>query len=328
MVVCYYITDHLGSTRAVVDDAGTVLETFDYYPFGLLMPKRNTANSGTIEKFTGKERDDEGNLNLDYFGARYYDPAISRWLSRDPLASKYPSLSPYNYVANNPINAFDPDGQDIWFVHGTFSDPTTWTSNFDAIAAWESVLDDQIYAHNGVELGNFGWSGGNNRGARTRAARRLASQLAEARERNPEMLVQLVGHSHGGNVSIEAANILKEEYGITVDRLVLLGTPNRSDYQLVEGAVTDVVNVYSSQDEVQTHGGHISSLGMSSRFRKGARNIKAGTVLVNNGDGTFSIKRVGKQGPVSSHVTIHNTQELIDYVNQILNEDEEKERGN
>jgi len=57
---CYYLTDHLGSTRAVVDDQGTVLETFDYYPFGLLMPKRNTAGAGTLEKFTGKERDDEG----------------------------------------------------------------------------------------------------------------------------------------------------------------------------------------------------------------------------------------------------------------------------
>jgi RHS repeat-associated protein len=109
---CYYITDHLGSTRAVVDDGGNVLETFDYYPFGLLMPKRNTAGANTIEKFTGKERDTEGNLNLDYFGARYYDPALGRWTSVDPKADKYPEWSPYTYTLDNPINLFDPDGKD------------------------------------------------------------------------------------------------------------------------------------------------------------------------------------------------------------------------
>ena len=275
-----------------------------------------------MEKFTGKEHDEA--IGLDYFGAWYYDAAISRWLSRDPLANKYPSLSSYNYVANNPVNAFDPDGQDIWFVHGTFSNSGTWSTYMDAISAWENVLSDRVYGRNNTNTlasaGNFRWSGENNIGARGAAARRLASQIAEAREQNPEMLVQLVGHSHGGNVSIETANILKQEYGITVDRLVLLGTPNRSDYQLADGAVTDLVNVYSNRDEVQTHGGNISSLGMSSRFRKGATNIKAGTVLVNNGDGSFSIKHISNQGPISSHVTIHNTQELIDYINRIFNE--------
>lgn len=102
--------DHLGSTRAVVDNNGAVLETFDYYPFGLLMPKRNTAGANTIEKFTGKERDTEGNLNLDYFGARYYDAALGRWHGVDPLADAYSAWSPYNYTLNNPINYADPTG--------------------------------------------------------------------------------------------------------------------------------------------------------------------------------------------------------------------------
>ena len=65
-------------------------------------------------KFTGHELDKE--TGLYYAGARYYDPKISIWLSVDPLAEKYPNISPYTYVANNPINAIDPDGREIRFV--------------------------------------------------------------------------------------------------------------------------------------------------------------------------------------------------------------------
>ncbi|RMF54607.1 MAG: hypothetical protein D6748_16235 [Calditrichaeota bacterium] len=73
----YYLKDHLGSTRAVVNASGTVVEAHDYFPFGLLMPRRTyQSGSETKEKFTGKERDSE--TGLDYFGARYYSPALGR----------------------------------------------------------------------------------------------------------------------------------------------------------------------------------------------------------------------------------------------------------
>jgi RHS repeat-associated protein len=61
-------------------------------------------------KFNGKELDEE--TGFYYYGARYYDPRISIWLSTDPKAEKYPSYSPYNYCLNNPILFIDPDGQD------------------------------------------------------------------------------------------------------------------------------------------------------------------------------------------------------------------------
>ncbi len=51
------------------------------------------------------------------FAGRYYDAATGRFLQIDPHASKYPSLSPYSYVANNPLNAVDPDGKDIKMIH-------------------------------------------------------------------------------------------------------------------------------------------------------------------------------------------------------------------
>lgn len=46
------------------------------------------------------------------FAGRYYDAAIGRFLTVDPLANKYPSFSPYNYTLNNPLNYIDPDGKE------------------------------------------------------------------------------------------------------------------------------------------------------------------------------------------------------------------------
>ena len=105
----FYVKDHLGSTRAVIDSSGAVKESYDYYPFGLEMPGRIfvQGTADTRNKFTGKERDEE--TNWDYFGARYYDPAIGRWMAVDTY--QYPSWSPYNYVYNNPVSVFDTDGR-------------------------------------------------------------------------------------------------------------------------------------------------------------------------------------------------------------------------
>ena len=58
--------------------------------------------------FSAKERDSE--TGLSYFGARYYSSDLSIWLSVDPMAAKYPSLSPYVYCADNPVAIVDPNG--------------------------------------------------------------------------------------------------------------------------------------------------------------------------------------------------------------------------
>ncbi len=63
----------------------------------------------TPYKFTGKELDVE--TGLYYFGARYYDPKVSIWMSVDPLANKYPNANPYNYCFENPLALVDPDGR-------------------------------------------------------------------------------------------------------------------------------------------------------------------------------------------------------------------------
>ena len=62
--------------------------------------------------FTGKERDRE--TGFSYFGARYMDHELmTMWLSVDPMADKYPSISPYAYCAWNPVRLVDPEGKEI-----------------------------------------------------------------------------------------------------------------------------------------------------------------------------------------------------------------------
>ena len=65
--------------------------------------------------FTGKEKDEE--TGYGYFGARYMDHELmTMWLSVDPMADKYPSISPYAYCAWNPVKLVDPDGREIHIV--------------------------------------------------------------------------------------------------------------------------------------------------------------------------------------------------------------------
>ena len=71
--------------------------------------------------FTGKEKDSE--TGFCYFGARYYDSDLSGlFLSIDPMADKYPSLSPYNYCAWNPVKLVDPDGDTIKNAYEQYKD--------------------------------------------------------------------------------------------------------------------------------------------------------------------------------------------------------------
>lgn len=75
-----------------------------------------------ITTFTGKERDEE--TGYGYFGARYMDYELTTmWLSVDPMADKYPSISPYAYCAWNPIKVVDPNGMDtiVFDGNGNFS---------------------------------------------------------------------------------------------------------------------------------------------------------------------------------------------------------------
>ena len=115
----YYITDHLGSTRKVVDSNNSIKETINYYPFGSEMkmqdPAQMAGDTWQPYRFTSKELDNQNGLNWYDFGARWFDVAgVPMWTSVDPLAEKYYPFTPYSYCAGDPVNKFDPDGRSIW----------------------------------------------------------------------------------------------------------------------------------------------------------------------------------------------------------------------
>lgn len=84
-------------------------------------PSKRPENTAVLRPLsTGKEKDSETGYH--YFGARYYNSDLSLWLSVDPMSDKYPSLSPYNYCAWNPMKLVDPDGNKIVFAKGTTSE--------------------------------------------------------------------------------------------------------------------------------------------------------------------------------------------------------------
>ncbi len=116
--------------------------------------EKGLGKSGTSEKkrcssstfgFNGMEKDDEikGSGNSYDYGARIYDSRVGRWLSRDPLEKKYPSLTPYNFVANSPIFLIDPDGKEI-FIYYTGKDGRTNSMRYTPMM--EVPSDDEFTA--------------------------------------------------------------------------------------------------------------------------------------------------------------------------------------
>lgn len=90
-----------------------VVQRDDYYPFGGTFNSYAQAPEN-LYKFTGKEEQKE--TGLYDFGARMLDPWLGRWNRIDNKADEYTAISPYAYVANNPIMMIDPDGNDIVII--------------------------------------------------------------------------------------------------------------------------------------------------------------------------------------------------------------------
>ena len=107
--VRYFLTDHLGSVRAVVNSGCEVLERNDYQPFGKRWNTASLPVSDNRDRFNGKEDQSFAGLPFSDYSARMYDRERGRWLAQDPLQQYH---SPYVFCGNNPIRLIDLDGME------------------------------------------------------------------------------------------------------------------------------------------------------------------------------------------------------------------------
>ncbi|MDU2330210.1 MAG: RHS repeat-associated core domain-containing protein [Prevotella bivia] len=111
----YYHPDHLGSSSYITNLDGEVSQHIEYVPFGEVFIEERNNTWNTPYLFNAKEFDEE--TGMYYYGARYYEPRLSLWMSTDPLQEKFVDASPYVYCLQNPIIILDYNGADTVFVN-------------------------------------------------------------------------------------------------------------------------------------------------------------------------------------------------------------------
>jgi len=107
----YYVKDGLGSVTALTDSLGNIVHEYSYSVFGEIIDE-----SGDVVKnpFTYTAREWEPEVNLYYYRARFYDAAIGRFISEDPIGFAGYDCNLYRYVFNSSVNYNDPEGKFIF----------------------------------------------------------------------------------------------------------------------------------------------------------------------------------------------------------------------
>jgi RHS repeat-associated protein len=100
----YYYADGNGNVATLVNASETVVAEYQYDPFGNLLSMRGALAEGNLYRFSSKEY--HPNSGLYYYGYRFYDPNLQRWLNRDPI-EEMGGINLYQFVFNNPVNLVD-----------------------------------------------------------------------------------------------------------------------------------------------------------------------------------------------------------------------------
>ena len=324
--VRYYVTDHLGSVRAVLDGAtGSLLEAGDYSAFGtyrqpqlpLVLSNQLASASLTApfrHHFTGQEEQTglaapgtgTATLSLPYtdFGARHYSPTLSRWLVPDPLSEKYYDVSPYAYCANDPVNLVDPDGEKVIFVHGlpkfgAKSGRDYWGDVFLKRAS--EVLKDDKSDVRSYNYRLFSSARKRKKDGYQYAKSNFQSFVEDISQTEP---IRFVSHSMGAAFSEGMAEYFREQ-GYVVDILIHL-SPYQANKIVSHGDEEDILTI-----DIQTKGDPVLRLGLSSQG-----NIKnADSIIVK--EATHSeIKYIHTETLQSS-----TWDDLINIINEFLNKE-------
>ena len=197
----YYLKDHQGNNRVVVDEEGTVEEVNHYYPFGGVFSSTGDAQP---YKYNGKELDRKGGLDWYDYGARYYDAALGRWHVVDPMSEKYYGVSPYLYCVNNPILLVDPNGMwPTWRgIRNGLNNALNTTLSF-ANGAVRAVTDNILLGSTSLrETGIYSSAGAYNVGQDVGDVISLFIGGAEVIRGSGEVAAGLLGSPETGGVSL------------------------------------------------------------------------------------------------------------------------------
>jgi RHS repeat-associated protein len=240
----YTVSDHLGSPRAVFNQSGQLVETHKHWPYG---EDASATPPAQRLSFCLMERDAEATRYYDH--ARTHDYTLGRFLSPDSVGGRPEnpqSWNRYAYTLGNPLKHVDPDGLLTIVVHGT------WANGKSDFLPGGRFYEHVVSTAPDRAFASFQWSGGDSHAARIQAAKDLAAFVKGYKFAEGEPL-NIIAHSHGGNVAIMAINL---GLGHDVDNFVTLGTPSRTGYRLARpGDVANWVNLFNSHDGIQKRGG-------------------------------------------------------------------------
>ncbi|MBU3661420.1 MAG: hypothetical protein FGM14_16250 [Flavobacteriales bacterium] len=245
----YEFSNHLGNVLTVFSDikisldenSDNLIDGFrvpirniaDYSPFGVQLDGRTISMDNYRYGFQNQEKDDEikGAGNSVNYKYRMHDPRVGRFFAVDPLASKYPWNSTYAFSENRVLDAIELEGLEAYFIHGTKLGEYANQTHSLTMKPKNLERIGKVFGNKTINQG-FNWSGGNSDEERHKAALGLAIHILATRKGDEP--ITLIAHSHGGNVAIEAANILIRNHQISADQIniVALNTPRQYDIEL------------------------------------------------------------------------------------------------
>ncbi|MBQ8900467.1 MAG: hypothetical protein IJY72_05875, partial [Akkermansia sp.] len=250
----------------VFGSTGYIATTYTYTPYGSV-----TAIGSVTQPIQWSSEVFDDAIGMIYYNFRFYNPEIGKWINRDFVSEQNNSeRNLYRYCNNIPNLKQDRLGLLTIIVHGTLASNAKWYQSGTFVDALDNILGDvwKITSAQGDARNYdfFVWSGGIRDVDRKLAGSILAHDLLRLIAEYPSVKINLIGHSHGVNIIIDALSYLAKYRGCPhkVDNVVLLGTPhmylrdeNQTILRYAQENIGNVVrntiyNIYSEEDRIQT----------------------------------------------------------------------------
>ncbi len=274
--------------------------------------------------YQGQEMDDEvkGEGNSVNYTFRMHDPRLGRFFAIDPLSGKYPWNSSYSFSENQVIHAVELEGLEAFLINGTNMNTSKFMFNKDAILQFERI-GGNTKTDDGFSWGNKANFGNSRHHDRNKAAKALAKYVIKQRKAmltnkniTEDEPITLIGYSHGGNVAIQAAELIEKATGKKV-QIITYATPAYNDNSVEDPATNDCiskhVHIYSDGDLVAAMAGgdktYNNGKTVNYKFNESLGHIDMGDMSKNKGLGLFLKSTIGK---MSSLKSFNKTRDRVD----------------